>query len=148
MTTTETPPALRRFVNAGYVPAGPVQDCLRNLIAETGISFHRLSMHVQWASSTLLDIYKGNSFFVHPDLAKKLSDLTAADLNAAYPPAAVEVDDIVLERIMTAAPVTVAAQDKPVYARALHKRGWQKTRISKRLAMSGRKVSEALAATK
>ncbi|MGX1809686.1 hypothetical protein ACWIGI_28530 [Nocardia sp. NPDC055321] len=145
MSTAELSPTARTKIAAGYKPVGPAREHLRAIIATEKVSFNKLAQHLQWASATLLRIHDGTAQLIHPVLETRLLAVELEQLHLIVPQPETETDEVMLHRLVHNDTVAIVARDKPVYARALHKKhGWTKNQISRRLGMSWSKVNEAL----
>jgi hypothetical protein len=135
----------RNLIERGYIDATATHAKVRELV-DAGISVGALSRITRIPLTTLTTLNRGQAKLVNPEYASKIAALTIEDALELTAPPTPYVDDVQLGRILKGADVKLPSYDKPGYARALYARGWQRTRISKRLAMSGTYVNRALEA--
>ncbi|MFD3594393.1 hypothetical protein ACFWU5_16840 [Nocardia sp. NPDC058640] len=128
---------------AGYVPASETRTRLQEF-ATAGVIMTRLAAGIGWHPESVKKVASGRNRYVPGHVADAVLTLTVDQALRDYGPTPARLDPVTLELLLADRTVTVASQDKPVIAAALHSKGWSKTRISRTLAMSGTKVNQAL----
>ncbi|NKY60796.1 hypothetical protein [Nocardia flavorosea] len=134
----------RYWLARGYRPAEPSRTKLRDLINQ-GVVPNRLANGLGVHSTTLNRIWQGRASFVHPNLAAAINRIDPETAIDQYSRGTPYVDAIILDRIISGADVTVAAVDKPAYARALYtEHGWNRNQIARKLGISWTRINHHL----
>ncbi len=130
----------------GFIDPTHTKQRVQEIVAE-GYSLNKIARATGVPPSTLSRLHRGEAKVVKPQYAKVIAQLTVERARDVLAPPRPYVDDVQLARLLAGSDVVLASYDKPAYARALYAHGWQRTRISKKLAMSGTYVNRALGIT-
>lgn len=145
---------MRTKPRAGYVNAGPARAHTHGLLA--GSTVRNVAVPAQSSQTAIIDLVHARYENIDAALADRLLKLTRADVAPARQkrvpgeliPQALEVDEVLLERIVSGRSFDIPRGETFLYARELLLRGWSKTDAARRLRMSGysiKSVADSLA---
>lgn len=128
----------------GYVPVADTRDRILEFV-DADIDLRSLAAELGITAESMRRIARGRTRFVSARLADAIASVDleeAADRHLTTRP---YLDEATLEQLTKGALThSISRVDKPLYARALHTRGWTKYRIRRELRMSGASVNRVL----
>lgn len=145
MTTNEYTHHGGGWMAHGYVPVAETRDRIRDFIA-ADIDLRSLAKDLGVSVEALRTIARGRTRYVSIRLAEAIASVDLEDAADRHLNVRPYLDEITLDQLAEGAlKSNISSIDKPLYARALHTRGWTKTRIARELHMSGATINKVLA---